>query len=371
MKKATILFSATLLLFAVVFIGCKKDTVTPKIPDVPVSGITPLTGNLKLGTTITVQGTGFDESLDVLEIWVADTVSSVIGSDAITFSADKISFGIKPSVAEAGMTVDIKVSREGFTSVVIAKQVVLVIPTLYEGWIPCAQFRQQIRKQGGDPLFLQYDMFDIEAAKTWMATDEFGDPTPIFMVDVPIADITGIEFLKTVKKLRGWNNGAIEIYDLRNTNIETLHCDHDGKLKTILMGPKSNYINYRACPSLKTLDLRKSPLMYFLCGIEGDQQTVLDTLDMRKPSALWPTPTKPVNWTGDLQFVMSQNGVIKISEYYYLNHAANDLTFGWNCLVNEFTNKACTVEVWNNAGDTKLFNGTDATGDHPIVYYIN
>jgi hypothetical protein len=293
-------------------------------------------------------------------------VSSVIGSDVITFYPDRISFGIKPDAAEAGMTVDIKVSRDKFSSLTIAKQVKLVVPTLYEGWIPCAAFRAQIKKQGGEALFLQYDMFDIEAAKTWLTNNE--DPGPSgFYTDVPIADITGIEFLKAIRKLRGWNNSLLQVYDLSNTNIETLHCDHNGKLKTIILGPKSNYMNFRACAQLKTLDLRKSPLMYFLLGIEGSDVTVLDTLDLRKPSSLWPTATKPVKWDGAIGYVMSQGGVVKISEYYYNNHDSNDATTGWNCLVNQFKTNGIKVEVWNDAGDTKLYDGTDENGAHPII----
>ena len=371
MKKATILFSSILLLFAVVFVGCKKDPVVPVIPDVPVTGVTPLTGNLKLGTTITVQGTGFDEWLDVLEIWVSDTVSSVIGSDLITFSSDKITFGIKPSTGEAGMTVDIKVSREGFNSVIIAKGVTLIVPTLAEGWIPNAQFKIKLREQGGNPLFLQYDMFDIEAAKTWLSNNTTGgDPQgdTALMMDAPVASYEGLEFLKKIEKLLSWNNGAIQVIDLTNTNIELLYCDGCGKLNTIIPGPKTRMMNYRNCRSLKTLDTRPAPLCNLLVGIEGEQVTVLDALDLRKPKALWPTADKPVDWSGQLIFVMSTGGNIKISEYYYLNHNAFDLTFGWNCLVNEFVNKGCTVEVWNDEGTAKLFDGTDASGAHPIVF---
>ena len=289
MKNKFKLLLCALLVGAMVFTSCKKDDPEPDpAKPIDITGLTKLTGNLKLGKAVQVDGVGFkqtdvikivdptitDPVLKVLEVIVADTKQKLLIFD------DYIEFGIDIKSIYIDKNVQLFIEREGFDDLLIG-EVKLVTPTVEEGYVADADFRDRLKmvKDGNNELYNfidKYQLLDVAKANAFNGCwdEDAFKPGRLTITDRSFETMSGIEHFKEVTEIRSWGGYVATKVDVsKNTKLKMWLA---GDLRKGLIPPVSldrltltddnecEELDLSQAASLNTFGFQRAKKMYML-----------------------------------------------------------------------------------------------------------
>lgn len=209
------------LMSIAILVSCEKEVNGPKVdPKLEFDGVEQITGNLKMGVSIEVLGTNFeqDDYISIIDTDEADPELKEIGlirSDSkklLVIDDESMIFGIQINGAWKDKYVDLYINREGFQPFVLASGVKLVTPTVAEGYLPDANFRARLKMLKKDAettwdLIDKYQLLDVKKANSYNGCwdeDQFKTGR-LTITDMDIDDFSGIEHFKNVEEIRSWS----------------------------------------------------------------------------------------------------------------------------------------------------------------------
>ncbi|MCQ2142621.1 MAG: fimbrillin family protein [Bacteroidales bacterium] len=293
----------------IVFRAGHVKTLEAEVPSdgIRIAGLNPLSGTVKAGFDIVMEGTGWDAAADAIML-KTDEVTCNIANTAITFGGGKITFGILPTEAIVGKTgVTAFLTRAGFPDLVIGKDLTIACPTTAEGWIPDAAFRFVLSSRGTtSSVFNKYGMVDLAAAAAVTAADGWD------LSDTQAVSFEGVElFYNVTGAIYAWNNHNLEKADFSAlTKIGNLNINGCEKLKDFKPSPSSQYINAWGNLALTSIDLSGDLNCDTINLYENGSGPAIEYFDARRDDN---------NPYGKLYLypycIFADDAVIKISEY--------------------------------------------------------
>ena len=332
--------------------GDKSSTVTISQSGAdPWKGttITAITGDFKMGVDQTVNGTGWVDTSDQL-IACAGTDSVYITNDQITFKSKKIAFGISPAEAIGGKTGGKLILVRGGLRKEIGTGLNFIIPTVEEGWLPEAAFRNHLKKKDATiaNMFDKYDMLDVESAGAYT-----GPSNGEFYLDEYSG--TGMEgislFHKLNASLRAWGDGSLESVDISGCHaLQNCYFNSCAKLSSIKFSAEIPTVTVNNDPMLTYVDLKDAKnLVRYNSRESGDNSGKYKYIDARKSS--------DVHWTGEFYVAFANDATVKIlaNQFGYDWHDGQKARYGGlSAILDAWKNQNLKIKVYDDADTSKV-----------------
>lgn len=288
MKKTIKTLFWALLVGSIVITSCDDDSGAEAPKVIEITGMTKLSGNLKLGKAVQVDGVGFEQTdvikivdpvesdpiLKVMEVVVADSKKKLQIFD------DYIEFGIDIKSIFIDKNVQLFIEREGFEDLLLG-EVKLVSPSIEEGYVADATLRNRLKmvKDANQELYNfidKYQLLDVAKANAFNGCwdEDMFKPGRLTITDNNYETMSGIEHFKNVTEIRSWGGYVATKVDMsKNTKLKIWLA---GDLKKGLIPPPSldrlvlsddnecEELDLSLAASLNTFGFQRAKKMYLL-----------------------------------------------------------------------------------------------------------
>lgn len=288
MKKTIKTLFWALLVGSIVITSCDDDSGAEAPKVIEITGMTKLSGNLKLGKAVQVDGVGFEQTdvikivdpvetdpiLKVMEVVVADSKKKLQIFD------DYIEFGIDIKSIFIDKNVQLFIEREGFEDLLLG-EVKLVSPSIEEGYVADATLRNRLKmvKDANQELYNfidKYQLLDVAKANAFNGCwdEDMFKPGRLTITDNNYETMSGIEHFKNVTEIRSWGGYVATKVDMsKNTKLKVWLA---GDLKKGLIPPPSldrlvlsddnecEELDLSLAASLNTFGFQRAKKMYLL-----------------------------------------------------------------------------------------------------------
>jgi len=277
-----------LLVGSLVITSCKKEPEPEPPKLIEITGLTKLTGNLKLGKAVQIDGVGFEQTdiikiIDPVETDTLLRVMEIIVSDSkqkLLIYADYLEFGIDIKAKFIDKNVQLFLEREGFEDLLLGA-VKLVTPTIDEGYVADANLRNRLKmvQDANEQLYNfidKYQLLDVVKANACNGCwDEGGFKTGrLTITDNNYETMSGIEHFKNITEIRSWGGYVATKVDMsKNTKLKMWLA---GDLRKGLIPPASldrltisdesecEELDFSQAASLNTFGFKNAKKMYLL-----------------------------------------------------------------------------------------------------------
>jgi hypothetical protein len=338
-------------------------TVTQDAAD-PWKGtdITAMTGDLKLGTDITVEGTGWDESKDYL-IACAGTDSVYITTDEISFKSKKIVFGMSPSEAIGGSSNGKLILVRGNLRKEIGTNLKFIVPTIEEGWLPEAAFRTLLKSVDNNiaNMFDKYDMLDVETAGSYTSNG-----ATLFMTDSGCVGFEGISLFHSLNgRIYAWSNPNLEKVDASGLHaLIEIRFPNCKKLTELIFSDGIQETTINGTTALVSEDLHEAAKLVRYNANEGGDGARYQFVDFRR------APSSPA-WTGEVYILFDDNAKVKMTN--------NEWTYNWfdghasryggqSAIINAWMTQNLTIEIYKDDDMDSLLYSVPAYSSDPNFF---
>jgi len=328
-------------------------------------------GAVKAGTAdaITIEGSGFDDLLDMVQIGYKDENGEMkyhdVNSLVCSIRKSRITLGVRIDEPYLDKTVKVYLDRLGCDKMPLTGDITFTMPTVAEGYIPDPTFRSFLSSNPHNcpavaALFDAYGMLNPSAAAS-LASFESKDGWTMDLAGCQAESLEGIELFSGIKPRPGDENIIVAAWDMPNVKKIDLsnwklagfefRLDRAAKLEEFIGAPYVHTLSFDACSSLKKIDL--SPCRGLLrCWMRNIKTPVCTELDLRRDQSgtYADRPSAEGEFCylqGDTNFILADNAAIKIDSRFLASHPVEN---GGNpscwCDLYDAWKRGATVEVY-------------------------
>lgn len=310
--------------------------------DVQVTDAT--SGEVKAGMAdaITIEGNGFDDLMDMVQIGYEDETGEMryadVNSMVCSIRKSRITLGVRIDEPYLDKTVKVYLDRMGYDKMPLTGDITFTMPTVAEGYIPDPAFRSFLSSNPHNcpavaALFDAYGMLNPSAAaacQSWESKDGW----TMDLAGCQAESLEGIELFTGIKPRPGDENVIVAAWDMPNVKKIDIsnwklagfefRLDRAAKLEELIGAPYVHTLSLNACGSLKKLDL--SPCRALLrCWMTNIKTPVCTELDLRRDQSgtYADRPAAEGEFTylqGDTSFVLADNCKIKMDSRFLGSH---------------------------------------------------